>query len=261
VQPILIRAPIYKKESDNMVNKNLLSFLLVGAVASIASAGTINVSGIGGGISLQSGPVGLGTFGNSQTNWTSASLAAAHVTLIAAGLITNNKITILAADTDDGLSLMVLIDQSLTPGAMSPGTVRMDSVANGFNTAFLNAGGGSVVVTPNSVSSRSASGDFNWNSNGGGNGFAWANQIAGNTTTFRFNSVDGSPLGLSNPATFQFATYNGSTWTIIPLADNLTSFSATDGYGFAAVTIPTPSAVAIAAGPLGLMMVRRRRGN
>ena len=243
-----------------MMTKTLLSFVLAGTVASIASAGQINISDIGGGILLTSGPVGLGTFGNPQTNWTTASLAAAHVTLNAAGLSTNNKITILAADTDAGLALMALIDQQLVEGAMSPGTVHMDSVANGSNTAFISSPNGTVVVSANNPNARIASGNFNWNSNGRGNGFAWANQFTGNTTTFRFNSVDGSPLGLSDPATFQYATYNGTTWTIIPLSAALTSFSATDGYGFSAVTlVPAPSMVALAAGPLGLSMIRRRR--
>lgn len=244
-----------------MMTKTLCAFILAGSAASVASAGQINISDIGGGILLNSGPVGLGTFGNAQTNWSTASLAAANVTLNAAGLITDNKITILAADSDHGLALMVLVDQQLVEGLSSPGMVHMDSVANGFNSAFINAGGGTVVVGPNSVNSRIASGDFVWNSNGGGNGFAWGNQIAGNTTTFRFNSVAGSILGLGNPATFQFATYNGSSWTIIPLAANLTEFSVTDGYGFSAVAVPAPSAGLLAAGSLGLSMIRRRRAS
>ena len=234
--------------------------VLVACAASAGWAGQIAISDIGGGIVLNSGPVGAGVFGNGQTNWSAASLANVNLTLNAGGIATNGRITVLAADTDHGMALMALIDQQLVEGASSTGTVHMDSVAQGANTAFIACPPLAVIVNLNNANARIASGNFVWNSNGGGNGFAWANQVAGDATTFRFNKVANAPLGLNEASTFQFVTYNGAAWNVIPVAANLTTFSATDAYGFSAVAliVPAPSMVALA-GPVGLLAVIRRR--
>ncbi len=240
-------------------NAFVITCACIGSVAAIASAGQINVSDIGGGIILNSGPLSLTTFGNGPSSWTSASLAAVHTSLNAGGVSTNGKITFLAVDSDNGLSLLALVDQQLVGGLSTLGHVRMDSVANGTSLAFVNDAAGGVTVTPSGLGSRTASGEFVWNSNGSGVGFAWAGLNAGNTITFRFNRSSGSTLGLDDPSTFQFINWTGSAWAPVSVSANLLSFTDTNDFGFAAsVVVPGPSAAAIALGAL-LPIVSRRR--
>ncbi len=251
------------------MTKTLLLSVLVGTAASVASAGSIRIDDIGGGITLSSGPMAPAVFGNDQTTWTNTSLAAANASLNASGVSTNMMITIVAADTTHGLSLMALVDQRVDVlGAEQDGHLGMVSVGHGDNLAYLNAAGGNIAIGPNAPGgSRTASGNFVWNMHGGGNGFAWANLQGGNTMTFRFNKVAGQTLGLQENPTFQFATWNGTNWSVIPLPTNQVSFTATNDWGFTSTvisagtfSIPLPSTAGMAsASLLGLPLIRRRR--
>jgi len=247
-----------------MMTKTLLAFALAGGLTSVASAGSVTVSDIGGGIVLNSGPMAPAVFGTDQPNWTTVSLMAANASLNASGINTNGKITILAADTTHGLALMALIDQQMAvEGATALGHVGMVSVGHGANLAYLNAAGGTVGVTPNGPGSRTASGSFDWNSNGGGNGFAWANLVTGNAITFRFNRIAGANLGLLDPGTFQFVTWAGSAWSLVNVPANELNFTATNDFGFSSTVvqgIPLPASAALAGCSLmGLSVIRRRR--
>ncbi|MFN0010667.1 MAG: hypothetical protein ACKVS8_03380 [Phycisphaerales bacterium] len=199
-------------------------------------------------------------FTSSQTNWTTSSLAAVHALINASGVGTDGKISFLAADTDNGLALMALIDRQLAAeGLFGAGNVHMDSIANGENLAFINSGA-TMAVGMNNADARVASGNFAWNRNGGGDGFAWAGLDTGDSMTFRFSRMDNVSLGLDDPATFQFLNWNGGAWEVMAVPSNLLSFSETDGYGFSAVAqAPTPGAAMLAAGGLGLVVLRRRR--
>ncbi len=109
------------------MTKTLLSFVLAGTIVSAASASDqIQVANIGGGIVMNAGPLGSQSFGNGQTTWTTASLAAVHASVNASGISTNGKITFVAAETDHGLAFMALVDQQLIEGAASMGHVHMD---------------------------------------------------------------------------------------------------------------------------------------
>lgn len=249
-----------------MLSKAFFAFVVAGGLMGAADAGQIMISDIGGGITLNSGPMGPSVFGNDQSVWTHASLASAHSLLNASGVETNGKITIVAADTTHGLAMMALFDQDTvgrTPIAM--GNVELVTVAHGDNLAYLNSGANNVIISPNGPTSRTAMGTVQWNSNGGGNGFAWAALEVGNTMTFRFNKVPDMPLGLDDPNTFQFASWNGSSWSVIPLAPGEKSFTATDDYGFSAqvesiTVVPLPSGSLLAGASLvGLAGLRRRR--
>lgn len=240
--------------------RSCLACVLVASAASLASAGQISVSSIGGGILLNSGPIGAGVFGDSPTNWTSSALASVHASINGSGVITNGKVTFLAADTNHGLAMMALIDQEVIPGAPSMGAIHMDSVANGSNLAFINDAAGFVTVTPSGPSSRFATGDFGWNSNGGGDAFAWAGLATGNSITFRFNRVAGGALGLNDPATFQFINWTGSAWAVVAVPEALLSFSETNDFGFGAtVLVPAPSMLTLTGGPLTVLSLIRRR--
>ncbi|MCX5691718.1 MAG: hypothetical protein NTV94_18325 [Planctomycetota bacterium] len=243
-----------------MMNRTLCAILLAGAAVSAASATVIGISNIGGGLVMNSGPVGAGAFGNAQTDWSSVSLASVNATLNASGVATNGRITFVAADTDHGLAFMTLIDEELVGGLGSAGNVHLDTVGNDTSSAFFNTLGTGFAVAPMGTDSRIATGDLQWNSNGGGSGFAWADLVNGNTQSFRFTFVNGTILGLNDIATFQFATWTGTTWSVISVPDALLSFSATGDYGFAANVVPAPSVILAAGIPaLAASTLRRRR--
>lgn len=243
-----------------MTSKVLISLLAAAGIAASCSAAQIGISAIGGGLVLNSGPLSTMAFGNGPNQWLGTSLASVHASINASGVNTNGKITFVAADTSAGLSFMALIDQELITGANNGGNVHMDSVADGGNQAFIKDTAGNVVVGTNGPNARIASGNFAWNSNGGGDGFAWANLASGNTTTFRFNMIANLALGLNASSPFQFVTWNGTNWAEVVVPAALLSFSSTDDFGFAAtVLIPTPGVLAVAGIPMLGFAARRRR--
>jgi hypothetical protein len=247
------------------MSKSMLLFLGAAVAATMcleAQAGSVVIDPVGGGVTLQSGDLSATVFGDSQPNWSTSSLTSVHSALNGSGISTNGKVTILLADTDQGLSLLVLVDQqSSTPGSDVDGHLQMTSFANGANLAYIHDIGGSVLITPNSPTSRLATGELDWNSNGAGDGFGWSNLAAGNTITFHFDQIGGSNLGLDNSGTFQFATWNGSAWQLLSLSGQDSSFTDAGEYGFSLlVAVPLPAGAAMGALPLaGLAMIRRRR--
>ena len=242
-----------------MMNRSLCTFLFAGLCVPFATAGVVGISNIGGGLVMNSGPLSAGAFGNAQTDWTTNSVASVNATLNASGIGTNGRITFIAADTDQGLSFMALIDEQLLDQAAAMGHVHLDSVANDTSSAFVNTLGGGFAIAPMGTDSRIASGDLEWNSTGGGSAFAWANLVNGNSATMRFTFVNGTFLGLDPVATFQFVTWTGSTWSVISVPDSLLSFSATGDYGFAANVIPAPSVLFAAGLPMIVASTIRRR--
>ena len=242
-----------------MISRSLICLVLAAGSASAALAGQIQVSNIGGGVVLNSGPIGL-AFPGPASLWTTSSVAAIHASLNASGISTEGKVTFLAADTSQGLAFMTLFDRQLVEGASVMGNLHMDSVANGTSLAYLKDTAGNITIGANGPNARIASGDFAWNSNGGGDAFAWAGLDNGNSATFRFNTLAGMNLGLDASSPFQFVTWTGSVWAVVSVPGGLLSFSATDDFGFAITAVPTPGVLAAMAAPMfGLSMIRRRR--
>jgi len=245
--------------------RSLNLFCLAAAVAAgacgTAMAGSVSIDPIAGGIVLNSYDLSGSVFGAGQPNWSAASLASVHNSLHASGVTTQGKVTTLLADTDHGLALLILIDD---PTASTAGTsdaqIHMASFGNGANLAYINDISGSVIVTPNSPTSRLAIGDFGWDSATAGDGFGWANLAVGNTMTFHFDRITGSPLGLDDPNTFQFVTWTGNNWQVVGIPSAQASFTDAGEYGFAVTAIPLPAAAPLAAMPLALLTLRRRGG-
>jgi hypothetical protein len=224
-------------------------------------AGTVTIDPIGGGLTLHSADLSATVFGAGQPYWSEESLASVHASLNASGVSTDGKVTTVLADTDHGLALLILIDQqAASQGADVDGHLHMASFGNGANLAYINDVSDSVLITPNSPTSRLAMGDFDWNSNGAGDGFGWANLQVGNTMTFHFDRLAGQDLGLEDPRTFQFVTWNGAAWELASLPDSQASFTDAGEYGFSIAVIPLPAGAALGALPLaGLAVLRRRR--
>ncbi|MFA6044963.1 MAG: hypothetical protein WC718_08265 [Phycisphaerales bacterium] len=238
--------------------KTLLTIILAGGVISTASAGQIQLSPIGGGVVLNSGPMSGISFGSEPGAWNTSSTLGVNAALTASGISTNGKITFLAADTDHGLAFMAIVDQELVQESASLGNLGFVSVANGASLAYVNDSSGSVDVSVTGPNSRTATGSFIWNSNGGGAAFAWAGLVPGNAITYRFNKVSGQALGLDDVNTFQFANWTGTTWELLNIPASDLNFSATDDYGFASTVVPAPASIALIGVSLLTMSSRRR---
>jgi hypothetical protein len=127
-------------------------------------------------------------------------------------------------------------------------------------SAYFNTAGTDFTIAPMGTDSRIATGDLRWDTNGGGSGFAWANLVNGNTQSFRFTLANGTFLGLNEIATFQFANWTGTSWSVLSVPDALLSFSVTGDYAFAANVVPAPSVILAAGIPvLAATTIRRRR--
>ncbi len=235
--------------------------LAAAGISTSAMAGSVTIGQVGGGITLNSGDLSATVFGAGQPNWSATSLASVHAALNADGVVTDNKVTTLLADTDHGLALLILIDsESGSAGGSNNAAIHMTSFGYGSNLAYINDVNESVLITPNSPTSRLATGNFSWDTMSNGDGFGWAELIIGNTLTFQFARLAGQALGLDDPNTFQFVTYTANGWQVVGIPQVDGSFTSGGQYGFAAVIIPLPTTAAIAAAPLaGLGLIRRRR--
>ncbi len=196
-----------------------------------ALAGTITISPMGGGISLNSGNLASTVFGSTKPAWGIGSLASVHTTLNAAGIDTDGKITFVAADTDHGLALLVLVDQEagVATGATT-GRVQMTSTVAGPGVQYINTIASPVTIT-GTGGVQTAKANFQWNGNGGGDAFAWANLQSGDGVSFQFVRDNRSQALLSS-STFQFVTWNGNGWTRASLPSNQALFDDSGNYDF-----------------------------
>ncbi len=225
--------------------------LAAATLASAASAGVINVSQIGGGLILNSGPAPVVL---AEPSFAPGSLAALHAAMNASGVVTDGRITFAAIDTQAGLGMIALIDQIAVPGAAAPGNVHFDGVSDGTSTGYTTD---PILITPGGGPTRVGFGDYSWNSNGDGDAFAWASLSIGTNMTWRFQT--NGPLGLDVPTTFQFVTWTGAGWSALAVDPSQLTFSANGEYGFSAnVAVPTPGVASLAA-LAGVAGLRRRR--
>jgi hypothetical protein len=233
----------------------VLSSLLA---AAHASAGTITISPASGDITLNSGDLSSTVFGGSKPAWGPGSLSSVHTALNNAGIDTEGKVTFVAADTSRGLALLVLIDREVAPPPpASTGHLEMASSGNGAGMTYINNIASTVTMTTGPAGLRTASADFQWNVNGGGDAFAWANLQEGNTMSFRFLRPSGG-TGLIEPATFQFVTWGQTGWELVSTQSSM-AFDQDGTFGFGGRVVPLPSAVAMGALPLMAIGALRRR--
>jgi hypothetical protein len=232
-----------------------VSAALCALLSSGAFAGIIHVSPIGGGLDLTSGAMPAPAFGGGP-NWTHSSMAALNSAFNASGIATDGKVTFAALDSDHGLAMVALIDGDTGVVGDTPSQLHMDGVSDGTSLSF--SSDASLFITPPSTTTRLATGDFVWNSNGSGAGFGWASLHEGSALTWRFQKS--GPFGLTEPSTFQYATWNGQGWSLIPVDPSQVSFSSSGEFAFSAnvTLVPAPGVLGLA-GLSGLCLARRRR--
>jgi hypothetical protein len=229
-------------------------------LSSLANAGTVVIDALGGPVQMHSTTVN-NVFGSASPVLTNSALTSIHDSLNADGVGTAGKVTFVLLDTDAGLSFVTLVDNN--PNGEGSGTadssLSMTSTANTLNQEFINDQGSDIttLVDPG-FGLQTAAGEFNWDSDIEGDGFAWANLAVGDTATFNFDKLFGdlptSP-GLSDSDTFQFVSFNGESWEIVSVGN----WTDNNQFAFSYTVVPLPAALGVGLAGLAMVTLRRKR--
>ena len=230
----------------------------VASVAAAANANNIIVDGLGGPAVMQSKDMGATVFGGSSApNFTQAALQSIHDDINGDGISTDGLITFVLLDVDtdgdsiaDSLAFITLIDDENGGAGADDSTIGMISSANAQNVEWINDSGENIVVGDSGQLS-SAIGTFEWNSNGEGDGFAWADLDGGDFVTFNFDrTANGDEI-----ESFQFLTWGGASWNVLAERE----WTAQDQFAFSFTVIPLPAAAWLGLAGLGGAAIARRR--
>lgn len=251
-----------------MKNITLIAGTLVLGTAAAASAGTIQVDGIGGSATMHSAPLAAAVFGgSSQSNFSSGALAAVHADVNASGISTEDLVTFVLADVDttgnglaDSLAFLVLIDREAPDATFvaTDSSLAMDTDADNNSLAWINDAGDDINVRETAGGANlNAEGVFLWDRDEKGDGFAWSGLGSGDFVTFNFYENSTRNGGLSD---FQFVSWNGSGYDVVAETElsqgspqNLAQF------GFSFTVIPLPPAAFIGLAGLAFVGMARRR--
>ena len=222
------------------------------AATSVASAQFAILDQLGGDVIMNAGSYG-GVLSTSPT-MTDGDLADISTDLVASGITLDGQVTFLLANTDAGISFVMLIDELPLGigGVGSLNTLGFASTVDEDNLAFINDNGlDNIQVIDLLNDTQLATGGFEWDSDADADGFAWGNLKDGDFLSYNFFDVETPGLG-SSP--FQFLSFNGDTWDVVANG----SFSANDQFVFSAQIVPVPAAMAVF-GFAGLLGRRSRR--
>lgn len=236
-------------------------------LAGVASAAPIRVqeSAVGGGsYLLNPGDLSAGVFGAVSPNFTGGALGFVHAALAADSINTNNIVTILSAQTDDGQALFALMDKPV--GAFGAFNARLDVVGvakdnNGDGiVGWVNDNGGELIqmASFNPIAQTyNFDTTFRWDANTEGDAFALSQLGTGDDGSFVFNPLQGT--GLTGVARgFQYVSYNNGHWVVVGTG----SFNGGPNGASTSLdwrVIPLPSAGAMSLAGLALVGARRRR--
>ena len=246
--------------------KKAISIVALAALAGLANAGTIKVeeSAVGGGtFTLNSGNLSPTVFGAaSSPNFTNGALGFIHSELATDGVNTNDIVTIIAGDTNDGLGLFALIDQQA--GAFVGFNSRLDMNAIAVDTAgngikgWVNDNAGELIQTSGSnpiAGTFSFNTTFQWDNAATGDAMALSNLNNGDNGTFVFNTLPG--FGTTGVARgFQYVSFINGNWTVVG-AGSFNSSGASTSLDWQVIPLPGVGAMSLAG--LALVGARRRR--
>lgn len=242
-----------------------LSIAAIVALAGSASAGSIRIQEQAvGGVTfvLESGNLAPQVFSAASPNFSNGALGFMHTELANDGINTNDIITIIAGDTDDGLALFALIDQE--SGGFIGHNSRLDLVAvaddenNNGITGWVNDNSGELIQTSNQ---NPISGVYNWN-----NTFQWDNRATGDAFAMSdlelndsgslvFNTLPGfGTTGVSRG--FQYVSFINGQWTVIHTG-SFNPQGASTSLDWQVIPLPGVGAMGLAG--LAVVGARRRR--
>lgn len=237
-------------------------------LAGAAHAGSIRVeeSAVGGGtFILSAGDLSSAVFNAASPNFTNGALGYIHSQLAAASINTDNIITVLAVETDDGLALMSLLDQQ--SGAFQAYNARLDMVAlandetgDGIN-GWVNDNGGELIQLGSFnpiAQSYNFNTTFQWDANNRGDAFALSQLDVNDNGTLAFAPLPQTGLtGVSRG--FQYVSWDGAAWVVVGTGQFNNAGTGGSSTSLDWRVIPLPSAGAMSLAGLALVGARRRR--
>lgn len=242
-----------------------LSIAAIIALAGSASAGSIRVqeSAVGGGtFILNSGNLSPAVFSAPSPNFTNGALGFIHTELANDGINTNDIVTIIAGDTDDGLAMFALVDQQ--SGGFIGHNSRLDLVAvasdensNGV-VGWVNDNSGELIQTSNNnpiAGTYTFNTTFQWDNRATGDAFAMSDLDVGDNGSLVFNTLVGfGTTGVSRG--FQYVSFVNGQWTVVG-AGSFNNLGASTSLDWQVIPLPGVGAMGLAG--LAVVGTRRRR--
>jgi hypothetical protein len=233
----------------------MLAALIMACGATVAHAGSINLTTGDDSFVLQSGPL-TGMFGGpADADFSNDDMNSVHQMLHSAGISTDGLITLMLADTADGLGFVALLDDP-TQTASGPDRTYLDmeSMATDTTNYWINDSWQDVSNRSASGGNMYLDGTFEWLDRRGADAFAWTNLTHDDEVTFSFDLMDGN--GFPGEDAFQFLTWGDNGWEIVELA----GFDGHGNFAFAFTVVPLPAPVLMGLmGLTGVAAMRRRR--
>ena len=230
----------------------LMTACALGLVLPEAHASRILIEGPGIEVELQSGLMD-GTLDDGIQVFSAEDLEFMQEELAADGIQTTGHISLLLADTGNGLALINLFDGSTIPArGLNDSTLGFNSLAGSDVDRHWNTDSGGTLNWFDFGLTQMVDGTFEWEAGVTSEGFAWSNLDEGDVGTVSF--VD---LGLDQlvpDMLFQFITWNGSDWEVAATGDFETG-STQYNLSFFVTSIPGPATLSL----FMLAAARRRR--
>ena len=208
-------------------------------------------------LELRTGSV-EGILNDSMDQFGDDALSLIQSSLANADVDTDGRVTVLGLDTDQGISVVFLVDSSEMLDGVGDSSLSFQTTAPIGRMAWTNDQPDEINDFYHDTSgNQTAYGTFSWNSITGGDAFAWTDLEFGDEINSLFamaEAGDATFPGLDSTDTFQFVSWNDEGgWFVAENAE----FTSAGLYGFSAQVIPAPGAIAL----LGLAIIARRRRN
>lgn len=233
----------------------LLTVCAFGLLWQSADAARLLMEGPGIALEIDSG-IMAGTLADGVQTFSNEDLAFMQEQLADDGIDTAGHISMLLAETGNGIAFINLFDGSATPflGGANDSALGFNSLIGGDAQHHWNTDSGGSMSWYDFGLTQMADGTFEWQTGVTSEGFAWSNLQEGEAGTVSF--VDLGLDKLMPDMMFQYITFNGMSWEVAAY-DDFADGSSQYNISFYATDIPAPAAVSLLA--LGAMRRRRRR--
>lgn len=195
----------------------LVTGCAVGLMATPLLAASILLEGSSISIELQSGSM-AGTLDDGIQIFSAEDLMFMQDELAADGIQTSGHISLLLADTGNGLAFINLFDGSAIPArGLTDTSLGFNSLAGANADRHWNNDAGGTVSWYDFGLTQMVDGTFDWEAGVTSEGFAWSNLQEGDVGTTSF--IDLGLDKLMPDMLFQFITWNGDSWEVAATGD------------------------------------------
>jgi hypothetical protein len=234
--------------------KNALPVSIVVTLLSTqALAESVVINSDAGEIVLNSGSSSIFSDEVNPHFFTANDLLNTHTSLNSSGINTSGTVTIVLAETLNGLSMIALVDDETGAGLLpSPDSALHMHTSAPQGTQFFSGSDPNAILVHDSRESL-AEALYLWDSETTGQGFSWSGLSNGDSGSFTFTAFDERDLETLD--TIQFVSWAGGGWQLIQ-SSNFGEGSFNFSYG----VVPLPAAFPIGLAGLGGVILWRRLG-